>query len=348
MRTNTFYPKAALFQLQDGENSFLIDPLCIDDWACFNAVLANPAIPCILHSCSEDLELFQCFLGQLPATLLDTQVGAALIGLDAGMSYQNMVMEMLGVHVPKGETRSDWLQRPLTDSQKDYAALDVVYLPVIYQKIIDKLTELDRLDWWKAEGGRSLQNAQAKSFEQYYEKLKSAWKLDHEGQAILQNLCAWREQAARDKNTPRGWLVKDPVLFEIARRKPFNESELSRIQDIAANFARKYADTIFNIIEATQENDKAWPVPLPRPLDGQAKAQMKAARSALDKCSAQLGISSQVIANKKELEIITRAAEQDRAPELWTGWRQTDVMPSIWQAVKSVQPSPQNSAAIAE
>ena len=337
MRTNTFYPKAALFQLNDGDESYLIDPLLIDDWTPFNNLLANPEIPCILHSCSEDLELFQCFLGQLPATLLDTQVGAALAGLDAGLSYQNMVMELLGVHVPKGETRSDWLQRPLSDSQKDYAALDVIYLPVIYQKLCEKLEALGRMDWWRQEGSSTLAAAQSKSFDQYYLRVKSGWKLDPEGQAILQNLCAWREQAARDKNTPRGWLVKDPVLFEVARRKVQELDGFNGIPDISPNFVRKHGEVLISIVQHTMGNKSDWPSPLPRPLAAEAKSQMKAARAALNSCGQRLDIDPQLIANKKELELITRAAGQETAPKLWSGWRETEVMPSIWQAVKNLE-----------
>jgi ribonuclease D len=141
MRRNTFYPEVALVQLcfasdnaqseepdgiPDGlpdDTAWLIDPLKIQDPTPLAALFSNPAVLKVLHSASEDLEVFQRWLGVLPQPLFDTQRAAALLNVGFGMGYRALVQEICGVDLPKGETRSDWLQRPLTQSQCEYAGL---------------------------------------------------------------------------------------------------------------------------------------------------------------------------------------------------------------------------------
>ena len=102
IRTDTFYPIAGLLQLSDGKGCFLIDPLTIDDFSPLAALLEDPAIIKVLHSCGEDLEIFDCLFGVLPQPLFDTQIGAALAGMDFSMGYQRLTEELLQQHVPKG------------------------------------------------------------------------------------------------------------------------------------------------------------------------------------------------------------------------------------------------------
>src|SRR5690606_19153785 len=106
IRTSTFYPKAALFQVRDAKDTVLIDPLGIQDWSTFRDLLLDPRITKILHSCSEDLLVFQAFLGVIPAPLYDTQIAAAYLGQGLSLSYQNLVKDKIGIELPKGETRS--------------------------------------------------------------------------------------------------------------------------------------------------------------------------------------------------------------------------------------------------
>ena len=138
MRRNTFFPQVALVQLcfsgggADG-TAWLIDPLCIDDPEPLARLLEDPAVTKVLHSASEDLEVFQSWLGVLPRPLFDTQKAAALAGMEFGMGYRALVLALCEEDLPKGETRSDWLQRPLTESQCHYAAQDVSWLLSVYR-----------------------------------------------------------------------------------------------------------------------------------------------------------------------------------------------------------------------
>ena len=132
MRVDTFYPIAGLIQIGDGERAYLIDPLTIDNWQPLSALLENPAVVKVLHACSEDLEVLLRLTGSLPAPLFDTQLAAAYLNLGFSMGYSRLVKEVLDLDLPKGETRSDWLQRPLSETQISYAAEDALHLAEVY------------------------------------------------------------------------------------------------------------------------------------------------------------------------------------------------------------------------
>ena len=128
MRVDTFYPIAGLLQVGDGQRAYLVDPLVVKDWAPFAELLEDPAVTKVLHSCSEDLEVFLRLTGALPAPLFDTQLAAGYLNIGFSMGYSRLVKEVLDIDLPKGETRSDWLQRPLSETQISYAAEDAQHL----------------------------------------------------------------------------------------------------------------------------------------------------------------------------------------------------------------------------
>jgi ribonuclease D len=135
MRVDTFYPIAGLLQVSEGERAYLIDPLLISDWTPFAELLQDPAVVKVLHACSEDLEVFLRLTGSLPGPLFDTQLAAGYLNLGFSMGYSRLVQAVLNIELPKGETRSDWLQRPLSATQVSYAAEDVLHLAEVYAQL---------------------------------------------------------------------------------------------------------------------------------------------------------------------------------------------------------------------
>ena len=157
MRVDTFYPIAGLLQIGDGERAFLIDPLTIDNWQPLAQLLENPAVVKVLHACSEDLEVLLRLTGSLPAPLFDTQLAAAYLNLGFSMGYSRLVSEVLGIDLPKGETRSDWLQRPLSETQISYAAEDAVHLAELFVRLRPKLSD-DKYAWVLEDGAELVAN----------------------------------------------------------------------------------------------------------------------------------------------------------------------------------------------
>ena len=156
IRERTYWPQLALVQMAVGEHILLIDPLQPGMTAALRPWLEDTSITKIMHSASEDLVAFQHACGSLPRPLFDTQIGAALAGIGGGMGYQKLVAEVTGVTLPKGETRSDWLKRPLSDAQLEYAADDVEYLFAMHDTISAKLQAAGRMQWLQDDGERLL------------------------------------------------------------------------------------------------------------------------------------------------------------------------------------------------
>ncbi|MEX2366222.1 MAG: ribonuclease D, partial [Pseudohongiellaceae bacterium] len=149
-RSNTYYPILALMQIASEEESVLIDPLKIDNWAPFSELLQSDIL-IVMHSCSEDLEVFRRYFGGQPKHLVDTQIACAFAGKGDALGYANMVQAMRGVELDKSETRSDWLKRPLTNAQQEYAREDVRWLLDIYAELEAELEASGRLGWVQQE-----------------------------------------------------------------------------------------------------------------------------------------------------------------------------------------------------
>ncbi|MFT5034173.1 MAG: ribonuclease D [Bacteroidia bacterium] len=305
MRTDTFYPIPALLQLSDGQIIYLIDPLAIGQWQPLRELMLDSSITKVLHSVSEDMEVFQRLLDCVPQPLLDTQVGAGLAGFGSGLGYQKLIDQLLGIAVEKGETRSNWLQRPLSESQCVYAALDVEHLLPAFRHIQRELEAQGRMEWWREEGQRQVRMALV-SLEpkDYFKRIKSAWKLNAQQQAQLREICAWRELQARAQDVPRGRILKDPVCVDIARRRPAHPAALAAIPDIRDSTVRKHGETICDILSV--EHSLQDQELLARPLEGAQKGRLKVLREQLDTLSEELNVPREMLLNKRDMEALVR------------------------------------------
>ncbi|MEE8058226.1 MAG: ribonuclease D [Pseudomonadales bacterium] len=326
IRTDTFYPIGALVQVSVGGGCFLIDPLAISDFSPFIALLADENIVKVVHACSEDLEVFDRLFGVLPRPLIDTQIAAALDGYGFSLGYQRLTEALLQVHVPKGETRSNWLQRPLTGSQIHYAALDVAYLPEMYQLLTDSLQEKGRLAWLQEECNVLVNTyADTEKIAQYYKKVKSCWKLLPSQLAVLQALIQWREMKAREKDVPRGRVLKDCSCFDIARMQPQTLKALSQIDEVGPKTIRQFGETILDTIEQAQSiAEDEWPERLPRPLPSQTAKLLKILKAHVCRRAEQLQLAQELLAKKRDYEALLRSGVNGgeyRLPESLSGWR---------------------------
>lgn len=329
MRTDTFYPILGLIQIFDGQQCWLIDPVALESLDELGAVFSNPAIIKVFHSCSEDLEVLQHVMGVLPQPLFDTQIAAALSGFGFSRGYAALVDDMLGLHVPKGETRSDWLQRPLSEAQLGYAASDVYYLLPVYHLLVAALKKLDRTMWMVEEMAALVERSiQTDETADYYRKVKGAWKLETKGLLVLQKLCQWRELEARQRNRPRNRLIADRTLLDIAISQPTNKQSLGNIEGVFPGFLRRYGDKLLSLIDQVQcdhvSNSRPLP-PLDTPLPKAARDLAKTLRTVANECAEARNLPVEMLVRKRDLEELVRSAVVTGKPSLSStlceGWR---------------------------
>ena len=328
MRVDTFYPKLALIQINDGSNLYLIDPLNISDWQGLKDVFSNQAILKILHSPSEDIDVFFYALGVVPSPMFDTQLAASIASLGGIMSYQKLVKLLLDVDLDKGETRSDWLKRPLTDSQLHYAAEDVNYLLDMTDTLTEKLNTLGRLEWLSDDCAQVLIDWQASQAKGYsLERLKKAWMLKHHQLNVLNQLIIWRESRCKEVNIPRGHLIKDDILMELATRLPQSIEQLSTFKGLRHNTLRKEGKSIIDLIQSCKDMDQAlWPERMNRPLSQTASDWLKKMRVTVNSVAEQLNVPPELLARKKNLEFLLRQGFPNGPFDLplsLKGWRTT-------------------------
>jgi ribonuclease D len=341
MRRNTFYPQVALVQLcfatgdSQEEVAWLIDPLCIENPAPLAALLENPNVLKVLHSVSEDLEVFQRWLGVLPQPLFDTQRAAALLNLGFGLGYRTLVQEICSVDLPKGETRSNWLQRPLTESQCEYAGQDVTWLLPVWRELYRQSKQDNKLEWILADGKDATQNL-ATEVESFYKRIKKAWKLDQRGLGILVTVCRWREETARQKDKPRSWIIDDTACLQMAQCNPQSLSQLAEDIDLPAPVIQRYGEELIRLLveqQAVLEED--LPPLLPAPLDSQQRNQVKTLKAQVRSIAGELKVAPEVLLQSKDYELLLRetAGVQLQLPVHWSGWRKEAVLSALRTAL---------------
>ena len=323
MRRNTFYPQVALVQLCFGETALLIDPLAINATAPLAALLTDPGVVKVLHSASEDLEVFSRWLGVLPQPLFDTQRAAALLNLGFGLGYSALVKLVCDIELPKGETTSDWLRRPLTTSQCEYAAQDVAWLLPVWRHL-EQLCLQQGKESWVLSDGRDAIAAYNSPGNDYFKRFKNAWKLDSRQLAILRAVCEWRELAARSRDKPRGWIIDDPTCVQLAQLDPKTADELKSQVGLDAAAVRRNAGELLELLAAQRRVPaEQLPARLPGPLDATQRKQLKLLKARVQGIAAQLSAAPEALLQSRDYELLLREAggEDVEQPQHWRGWR---------------------------
>lgn len=347
VRTSTFYPRIGLLQIADESACYLIDPLKINDWSKFSDLLVNSNCCFVIHSCSEDFNLLQTFLGCVPACVFDTQLAAAFLGLGFSVSYQGLVSEILEINVVKDETRSDWTKRPLTEGQKLYAAIDVRYLQQVQDILNKELIKKGRLQWFEAECMHQKTIAAAseveRNWELYYAGLSNAWKLNDTGLKLLQKLCYWREQEARRRDKPRSWVVKDQELLSMANElSNIDEISLSAVisvQEVDKRFLSRYANNLLELVTATDSNLQSVNRELlNNPISPAMRKKLKQCQKIVNLKAQELDMAPELLGRKKQLLDFLRKYERTGQLEWsggFSGWRR-QVLEEEFLAIMSV------------
>lgn len=324
IRERTYWPQLALVQLAINEDILLIDPLVPGMCDALAPLLTDPGVLKIMHSASEDVVAFKRACGVVPSPLFDTQIAAALAGIGGGMGYQRLVQERLGVALAKGETRSDWLRRPLSPAQLEYAADDVVHLDALYRDLSAQLDLLQRQAWLDEDAARLLAQAGDDGGEQWpHLSLRSAQFLDPAGQRRLLRLLRWRDAYARESDRPRNWILDNELAVAFARNAMLDRAGLQQQLDSVPKAPRALGDALWQALQ-TPLADEAG-APLAR-LEDRDKAALRKLQEAVAERSAELGLPDGVLASRRWLEALLDGHDW---PGALAGWRRAELEPRL-------------------
>lgn len=326
----TFYPNLGVVQLGlDRDETHLIDTVRLDDLAPLGELLADPAVVKILHDAQQDLTILRRATGADPQNVFDTRLAGGFVGLTATTSLQGLIEETVGIHLPKGASRTDWLRRPLSEAQVEYARDDVRYLPEAYDVLRERIRTLGREDWVEEE------MAQYDEPGLYVEDDPQVRFLSVKGRgkrgfsardyAVLREVAAWREEEARRSNRPRGHVLRDDVLVSLARRKPTAAGEVGAVSGLSSKAARRYGPALVAAVErglAVPKAERPRPPARRRPDDAE-RARLDLAQSLLKGRSLRDDIDPVLVSNRAGVERLVAAGPAADPAEhaLLRGWR---------------------------
>ena len=329
MRVSTYFPKLGLIQLYDGERVSLIDPLAITDFSPFVALLSNPKVLKILHSCSEDLLVFLQEFDQLPHPMIDTQIMARFLGLGTSAGLAKLAQQYLNVEIDKGATRTNWIKRPLSDIQLQYAAGDVWYLLPLYH-ILEK--ELAKTPWEQAViddcelALAKTHKLQVRDSEKAYLDIPNAWKLNPLELSRLRILAQWRQNVGIERDLALSYIVKSDNLWKVAKNNPRNTSEMLEM-GLTENEVRVRGKKILQLLaQARRMSSNDYPEPIERiSEDPRYKKTIRLLQEKVNSLTPE-GLTSEIVASKRTLEELIKwvwkyDCSQDKRPELLIGWR---------------------------
>ncbi|MDH3593940.1 MAG: ribonuclease D [Rhodospirillales bacterium] len=323
LRDTTYWPKLCLVQIGGPKEVAAIDSLAPDiDLAPMTELLGNTKLLKVFHSARQDMEIFYHMMGRLPAPIFDTQVAAMVCGFGDSVGYETLARKLAGASVDKASRFADWSRRPLTKRQLDYALADVVHLRPVYKKLKNKLDRNGRAEWLKEEMDVLTTPAT------YALEPKTAWQRlktrsnDRRYLAVMRTLAAWRETEAQRRDVPRGRVLRDEQLFDIAAHTPKNIEELARTRGLGRDLARgRIGQAILEAVQAglaVPEAERPMPAPrseLPKglgPVIDLLKVLLKM------RCE-EHNVAQRLVASTADLE---RIAADDEAPvPALKGWR---------------------------
>lgn len=341
-RTSTYFANAGLIQLATESQVFLIDPLEVQDIRPIAALLESESVIKVLHSMSEDIELLRNLCGVEPRAVFDTQLAATFLNLGTSMGYQRLVAEVFDIQLDKSETRSDWLKRPLSASQVEYAVKDTAYLRALYQTLSQRLNAkqlrsacMDECRFVISQIMDSWDNP-----DNAYLKLRGAWALPVDQQLLLKDLVCWRDATAVKQNIPKSWVFADAILISALEFNLQSPKELFRLKGIKSRSVRQFGDELMQRIQDFQV-DSAALVDFERiegPIKGRELELYKVFKSLVNKVAHQQDLPAQLLAARKHMEAAVVALyrkKQSALPAVFSGWRADYLAEPLMQATKN-------------
>ncbi len=323
----TFTPRLELIQVAVGEHRAVIDVPAVGTLEGFDVILSNPGIEKVVHAGRQDLELFQQHVGAMTASIFDTQVAAAMVGYGTQISYAQLVQRVIGRRLEKSHTLTNWSQRPLTAEQIAYALDDVAYLFSVHDHLKDRLRALGRVEWVQEEFAR-LQTApqdEARDPRKRFQRLRGWDGLKPRHAAVLRELAAWREGEAKRRNVPRGRVLRDEALLELARRPPESLAAMRAMRGLPQSEVGRNGETLLAIIRDALASPQAdWPVvPRQRKPDPEADGVVELLQAVLKARALEERIAPTLLATAADLQALVEGWRGGTIPDLpiVSGWR---------------------------
>lgn len=326
MRESTYFPKLCLVQMaaldpEGATRCALVDPLAVPDLQPLWDFLNDRARIKVVHAARQDLEVLAVAMrGALQGPIFDTQIAAALLGLPAQIGYGALVAARLDRQLEKGHTRTDWSRRPLSPEQLQYAEDDVRYLAPLYQNLRDALQEAGRVPWLYEET-RELESPALHRTEPEaaWKRLKGLDRLRPEQRATAKLLAHWREETAIKHDKPRGWILADDALREIAERMPGQSADLESIRTLPAGVVRRRGEELLALVTRGRELAQSEPAAfIPPKPEAQKLAMVTKLMNIARTTAEEMKISPEVLATRRDVEQLVFSRRTDR---LSTGWR---------------------------
>ncbi|MDQ7010210.1 MAG: ribonuclease D [Mariprofundaceae bacterium] len=327
-RENTYYPRFALLQVASRDACYLIDPLALSDLSAIWDVLCDAHILKIFHAARQDLEIILSEAGRLPLPLFDTQIAAALLGFGQQIGFGNLTQRILKKSLPKMESLSDWMARPLNRKQCEYAADDVIYLLPIHRHLEELLAARNRTDWLDEEQAALCDpEGYDTTLDTVFWRVKGVTRLKPRQLAVLRELAAWRETTAQAKDIPRRRIVADEPLFEMARKTSLTLADMARMRGLPGGVYKRFGNELLDAWQRGMDCPKEdWPKPAPR-ANHMAGTEMR--QELLDTLvrlrAEEEHIAANILASRQELAQLASwgGSRRGKAPAIpcLRGWR---------------------------
>jgi len=324
MRETTFWPKLCLIQMASPDEAVIVDPIAGEDMdlAPFFALMGDESVTKVFHAARQDIEIVFHQGNLVPHPVFDTQVAAMVCGFGDSISYDQLVFRVTGAKIDKSHRFTDWARRPLSEHQLSYALADVTHLRDVYAYLSEALADQGRTDWVREE---MVTLTSPSTYQLDPERAWTRLKLrvrQPQDLAVLRGIAAWREREAQSRDNPRGRVLKDDAIYEIATQKPKDEAALARLRTIPRGFERSKSgrEIVVAVQEALNSPKESWPsVPRPRQAPDGSSAATELLKVLLKQVAEQNGVAAKVIATSDDLERL--ACNDLDGLATMSGWR---------------------------
>ncbi|MBT5832981.1 MAG: ribonuclease D [Candidatus Latescibacteria bacterium] len=323
---DTYYPRLGIIQLGWSDTDcFLIDAVAIDDLSPLGDLLSDKQTVKILHDAQQDLWILKHATGMTPSNIFDTRCAGGFAGMSSTLSLSNLLRMCLDAQLPKTETRTDWLRRPLSDDQLDYALDDVRYLPALRDHLLQAIRHREREAWLIDEltlyDDASLYDDRDPDLQ--YQRVKGTGRLSRHELAVVRELAAWREAEAKTRDVPRSRVLGDDAFIEIARRKPRAIDSFKRLRRVSERDVSRYGEVLLSVVKrgmALDEHDcpQASDNSRPNPVED---ARLDLAMAVMRGKSLSDGVDIGLVASRSDVKDLVSNGDAGKHSRLLRGWR---------------------------